>query len=104
MEENNNGSSDLVTAGRAIIAQDKASLIAKFQRDSQDVGSPEVQVALLTQRIERLSEHFRQHKEDVHSKRGMFKLISRRKRLLSYLHSESPERYKFTITELGLRK
>ncbi len=104
MESNSNGSSDLVMAGRAIIGQDKSSIIAKFQRDSQDVGSPEVQIALLTQRIERLSEHFRQHKEDVHSKRGMFKLISRRKGLLSYLHSENPDRYKFTITELGLRK
>jgi len=104
MDSTNSGSSDLVMSGRAIIGQDKATIIAKFQRDANDVGSPEVQVALLTQRIERLSEHFKQHKEDVHSKRGMFKLISRRKGLLSYLHSENPERYKFTITELGLRK
>lgn len=102
--ETSSSASDTGMVGRGIIGQDKANIIAKFQRDSSDVGSPEVQIALLTQRIEKLSEHFKQHKEDVHSKRGMFKLISRRKGLLSYLHSENPARYKFTITELGLRK
>ena len=84
--------------------ENKNTIINKFQRKAGDVGSPEVQVALLTDRINSLSHHFETHREDTHSKRGMLKLISQRKRLLAYLHKENPARYKFTITELGLRK
>jgi small subunit ribosomal protein S15 len=69
-----------------------------------DTGSPEVQVALLSRRIVELTEHFKSHKKDHHSRRGLLTLVAQRRRLLNYLKSEAPERYKSLIQELGLRR
>lgn len=82
----------------------KADLLKKYGRHEKDSGSPEVQVALLTNRIEQLSQHFKKHVNDYHSMRGLFALVSRRKRLLNYLKGENVERYRHTISELGIRK
>ena len=82
----------------------KSDIIAKFKRSENDTGSAEVQIALLTNRIEELSGHFAKHKQDNHSRRGMLQLISRRKRLLKYLQGEDVNRYRETISALGLRK
>ena len=82
----------------------KSEVIKTFQLTDKDTGSPEVQVALLTNRIEKLSGHFGSHAKDEHSRRGMMRMISRRKKLLQYLKNENSERYKNTITALGLRK
>jgi len=82
----------------------KAELIEKFRTHQSDTGSPEVQVALLTERINGLTEHFKTHKKDHHSRRGLLMLVSQRKRLLEYLKRKNVERYKGLIKELGLRK
>jgi len=82
----------------------KAELIEKFRTHASDTGSPEVQVALLTERINGLTEHFKTHKKDHHSRRGLLMLVSQRKRLLEYLKRKNVERYKGLIKELGLRK
>ena len=82
----------------------KSETIAKFQRGANDTGSPEVQIALCTKRLQELSGHFEKHREDTHSRRGMFRLIAQRKRLLEYLKRENIERYRSTIAALGLRK
>jgi len=82
----------------------KAEIIKKFQRSKNDCGSPEVQVALLTQRIGVLTEHFEKFPNDTHSKRGLHAMVSRRKTLLSYLKDEDVERYRKTLADLGLRK
>lgn len=83
---------------------DKGEIIATHRTHEADVGSPEVQIAILTHRIATLSKHFERHTEDKHSKRGMMGLISRRKKLLSYLKRENVERYRQTLSALGLRK
>jgi small subunit ribosomal protein S15 len=82
----------------------KKELIVKFGRHSKDTGSPEVQIALLTKRIEALTEHFKKHKKDFNSRRGFLKLIGRRKKLLRYLQQTDPEKYIKVISELNLRK
>lgn len=82
----------------------KAQIIREFQRTAGDTGSPEVQVALLTARINDLTEHFKVHKKDHHSRRGLLKLVSRRRRLLDYLKSRNSEAYRRLIERLGLRK
>ncbi len=82
----------------------KQEIVTKFGQSAQDSGSPEVQVALLTHRIQYLTEHFANHKQDFHSKRGMMKLIGQRKSFLNYIKKQSPERYLKLIGELGLRK
>ncbi|NBW41451.1 30S ribosomal protein S15 [bacterium] len=82
----------------------KADVIAKFKRGEGDTGSPEVQIALLTRRLEQLKTHFDKHSLDKHSKRGLLKIVSQRKRLLSYLRNEDITRYRTLIGELGLRK
>ena len=69
-----------------------------------DTGSPEVQIALLTQRISQLTEHLKEHAHDYHSRRGLFKLVGRRRRLLAYLQQKDIERYRSTIDRLGLRR
>ena len=76
----------------------------QFSRSERDTGSPEVQVALLTNRINILTEHFKKHKKDHHSKRDLFKIVSRRKKLLSYLKNTNPQIYRTTIQALSLRK
>ncbi|NMC61566.1 MAG: 30S ribosomal protein S15 [SAR324 cluster bacterium] len=85
-------------------ASDKLSVIKQYQLKENDTGSPEVQVALLTKRLETLSSHFANNAHDNHSRRGMMKLISRRKSLLDFLRREDVERYRTLISSLGLRK
>ena len=82
----------------------KAEIIEKFKRGERETGSPEVQIALLTERINYLTEHMKKHKKDHHSKLGLLKLVSRRRRLLAYLRRKDFERYRRIIKELGLRK
>jgi small subunit ribosomal protein S15 len=89
------------------MAQDsdvKQSVISKFRLHETDTGSPEVQVALLSQRIESLTEHFKTHKKDHHSRRGLLKLVGQRRRLLDYLKRSSVERYRTVVGSLNLRK
>ncbi|MDD9938707.1 MAG: 30S ribosomal protein S15 [Myxococcales bacterium] len=88
----------------ALSQQSKAQLIEKFRTHGSDTGSPEVQVALLTERIRQLTEHFKVHKKDHHSRRGLLMLVSQRRRLLDYLRGNSIERYRSLITELGIRR
>jgi len=87
-----------------LMQERKAELIAGFRQHETDTGSPEVQVALLTNRILYLSEHFKTHKKDHHSRRGLLKLVGQRRRLLGYLKRKDVERYRKVIKELGLRK
>lgn len=81
----------------------KKKLIEDYRVHEKDTGSPEIQVAVLTERIKNLSEHFKTHKKDHHSRRGLLKLVSSRKRLLGYLQKEDVERYRGLIKRLGLR-
>ena len=83
---------------------DKAKIIADFQRAKADTGSPEVQVALLTARINELMPHFKQHLKDHHGRRGLVRMVNQRKRLLAYLKDRQPDRYTALIANLGLRK
>ena len=82
----------------------KAEIVAKFARGENDTGSPEVQIALLTERLNGLQDHFRTHKHDHHSRRGLLMMVGQRRRLLSYLRKKNVERYRVIIRELGLRK
>ncbi len=82
---------------------DKAKIVADFQRAKADTGSPEVQVALLTARINELKAHFEAHTKDHPSRRGLLKMVSRRRKLLDYLKGSSPDSYKKLIERLGLR-
>ena len=82
----------------------KADTIAKHRRNDADVGSTEVQVALLTDRISHLTEHLKAHKKDHHSRRGLLMLVGRRRRLLDYLRNQDIERYRALIGNLGLRR
>ncbi|MEM7350895.1 MAG: 30S ribosomal protein S15 [Acidobacteriota bacterium] len=82
----------------------KTEIIENHRVHDSDTGSPEVQVALLTHRINELTEHFKVHKKDHHGRRGLLKLVGRRRRLLSYLKQQDIERYRSTIKRLGLRK
>ena len=81
----------------------KAALIDQHRTHATDTGSPEVQVAILSTRIGELTEHFKTHKKDHHSRRGLLLMVQRRRSLLGYLRSRSPERYKTLITSLGIR-
>ena len=87
-----------------ISKEEKQRIIEEFARFPGDTGSTEVQVALLTARINRLSDHLKEHKHDFHSHRGLLKMVGHRKRLLRYLEREDAERYKALIEKLGLRK
>jgi len=82
----------------------KTELISSYKLHEGDTGSPEVQVAILTRRISDLTEHFKTHKKDNHSRRGLLKLVSKRRRLLDYLKRNDAERYHAVISRLGLRK
>ena len=84
--------------------QDRADVIAKFQRAENDTGSPEVQVALLTARINDLQPHFKAHKADHHSSRGLIRMVNSRRTLLDYLKRKDADRYTALISELGLRR
>ena len=82
----------------------KSEIVGGFRQHDTDTGSPEVQVALLTERIAQLTEHFQTHKKDHHSRRGLLKLVSQRRRLLDYLRRTDPDRYQALIKRLGLRR
>ena len=83
---------------------EKKEIIAKHATHEGDTGSPEVQIALLTQRINHLNEHLKQHKQDNHSRRGLLKMVGKRRGLLDYLKAKDIERYRAVIEALGLRK
>lgn len=83
---------------------EKKEIIEKFAIHEGDTGSPEVQIAILTTRINQLQDHFKEHKHDHHSKRGLLKMVGRRRRLLKYLRKKDIERYRVLIKALGLRK
>ena len=82
----------------------KQEIIAKFQTHEGDTGSPEVQVALLTERINELTEHLKVHKKDNHSRRGLLKMVGARRNLLNYLAKKDVQRYRDIVEKLGLRK
>ena len=88
----------------ALTVEKKVDLIGKHRTHDSDTGSPEVQVALLTERIRYLTEHFQVHAKDHHSRRGLLKLVGRRRRLLGYLRKHHGDRYRALIAELGLRR
>ena len=88
----------------ALSAEQKAKVVGDFQRASEDTGSTEVQVALMTARIEDLSTHFKTHIHDHHSRQGLLRLVNRRRKLLDYLKNKDIERYRSLISRLGLRK
>ena len=90
--------------GLAQTSATKEETISEYRLHDQDTGSPEVQVALLTGRISQLTDHFKTHAKDHHSRRGLLKLVGRRRRLLDYLKRQDFERYKQTIERLGIRK
>ncbi|MBU0498465.1 MAG: 30S ribosomal protein S15 [Gammaproteobacteria bacterium] len=85
-------------------AEQKAKVVADYQRGAGDTGSPEVQVALLTARINDLSPHFSEHKQDHHSRRGLVRMVNARRKLLDYLKGKDLERYRTLIASLGLRR
>jgi small subunit ribosomal protein S15 len=86
------------------VVEHKAEIIQEHQTHDGDTGSPEVQVAVLTRRIGHLTEHLREHKHDYHSRRGLLKMVGRRRRLLKYLQKKDVERYRALIAKLGLRR
>ena len=88
----------------AMLQEKKTELVHKYRQHDKDTGSPEVQVALLSERINYLTEHFKTHKKDHHSRRGLLKLVGQRRRLLDYLRNVDPNRYKGLIESLGIRK
>ena len=87
-----------------VTAERKQELVARFGQGDGDTGTTEVQVALLTERINDLTEHLRSHRKDHHSRRGLLMLVGRRRRLLRYLQRKNVERYRSLVSELGLRR
>jgi small subunit ribosomal protein S15 len=87
-----------------LVKEKKSEIISSYQLHGTDTGSPEVQVAILTERIKYLTEHFKTHKKDHHSRRGLLKLVGQRRRLLDYLKRMDFNRYKELIERLGIRK
>ena len=88
----------------ALTAEEKQEIIAKYATHEGDTGSPEVQIAILTARIQELTEHLKQHPKDNHSRRGLLKMVGQRRNLLAYLQKKDIERYRALIAKLGLRK
>lgn len=88
----------------ALPVTQKAQIVSDYQRAKADTGSPEVQIALLTARINGLTEHFKSHLKDHHSRRGLLRMVSRRRKLLDYLKGRNPDSYRALIEKLGLRK
>ena len=87
----------------ALTVEEKAEIIANSRVHETDTGSPEVQISILTQRINQMTEHMKAHKHDLHSRRGLLLMVGRRRRLLTYLSKKSPDRYRALIARLGLR-
>ena len=88
----------------ALAVEQKSQMISKYRIHKSDSGSPEVQVALLSQRILQLTDHFKTHQKDHHSRRGLLSMVARRRKLLNYLKDRNPERYKTLIQSLGIRR
>lgn len=88
----------------SLSAEDKAKIVSDYQKSQSDTGSPEVQIALLSARIEDLSGHFKSHKQDHHSRRGLLRMVSQRRKLLDYLKKKDLQRYRDILSRLGLRK
>ncbi|MDX1663907.1 MAG: 30S ribosomal protein S15 [Candidatus Promineifilaceae bacterium] len=87
-----------------LTVEEKAELIDKFAQHEGDTGSPEVQIAIFDARIRQLQDHLREHKDDESSRRGLLKLVGKRRRMLAYLRDNHPERYRAILAELGLRR
>ena len=87
-----------------LTVEEKRAVVQQFGKDEADTGSPEVQIALLTRRINHLTEHLREHRKDHHSRRGLLMLVGQRRRLLNYLQRRQLDRYRSLIQELGLRR
>lgn len=87
----------------ALVAEEKRQIVARNQTHKSDTGSPEVQIALLTDRIVQLTQHFKTHQKDHSSRRGLLSLVAKRRRLLTYLKVNSPERYKSVLQKLSIR-
>lgn len=90
--------------GVAVAKETKHEIMIKFKRHDGDTGSPEVQIALLTEQISQLTEHLNAHKKDIHSRRGLLKMVSQRRQLLAYLMRSDVERYRQIVDSLGLRR
>lgn len=88
----------------ALTKEEKAKIIKKFAREPSDTGSPEVQITLLSAQIDKLAEHLKEHKKDVHSRRGLLSMVAKRRRLLTYLKKRDEERYKNLTVSLKLEK
>ena len=88
----------------ALSTEQKSGVVAQYRRDPKDTGSPEVQIALLSERINGLGEHFSAHKRDHSSRRGLVKLVNQRRKLLDYLKSTNPAKYQEVVERLGLRR
>ena len=88
----------------ALLKDEKANLVKKFQKDENDTGSSEVQIALLTENINKLQSHFKTHKKDHHSRHGLLKMVNTRRKLLDYLKKKNIDRYQSLISSLGLRR
>jgi len=88
----------------ALIGKKKKDIISKFRTHGKDTGSPEIQVALLTERINELTGHLKKHKKDLHSRQGLFKMVSNRRRLLGYLQKADSDKYNKLIKKLKIRK
>lgn len=88
----------------SLVKEEKQKILTSFAQHEGDTGSPEVQIALLTERIKRLTEHLKGHKQDVHSRRGLLQMVNKRRRILLYLTRKDPDRYKSIVAKLGLSK
>ncbi len=88
----------------SLSTEDKSKIVEQYRLDPRDTGSPEVQVALLTNRINDLQKHFGKHKQDHHSRQGLLKMVNKRRKLLDYLKGKDSERYRKLISSLGLRR
>jgi len=88
----------------ALEKEEKKKILKEFAQHQGDTGSPEVQIALLSERIKRLTEHLKDHKQDVHSRRGLLQMINKRRRILIYLTRKDPDRYKTILDKVGLKK
>ncbi len=88
----------------ALEKEQKEKILKDFAQHEGDTGSPEVQIALLSERIKRLSDHLKEHKQDTHSRRGLLQMVNKRRRILLYLTRKDPDRYKSIVQKLGLSK
>ena len=88
----------------SLSSENKSKIVAEYARGDNDTGSPEVQVALMSARISELTEHFDEHKKDIHSRQGLLKMVSKRRKLLDYLKHKDQVRYRELIKRLGLRR